>query len=193
MKRIETRLRPALKSVIGAATERWLEPTYGKLAVLATGQTFTRNMAYTHAAALFLRSGALTEARAAIVNIPSWRRQPEPLAWMTEIALRENAAAEYWPLIAELAWIAPTMLAAQLDAQLPNSSAHQALASVLRLYQEFGRKAELDAEDDESAWFPAWLLIEHPELLPLLRTAQPHQTPPVRCVSLLIDLLICER
>ena len=189
LENIETKLLPALQSVIGAGAQRWLEPVYAELAVRASGQPFTRDSAHTHAAGLFLRSGALPEARAAIKQIPSWRRIPEPLAWMTEIALRENAPAEYWPLIAELAWIAPALI----EAQFANGATHKAPLSVLRLYQEFCSKAELDTEDDESAWFPAWLLLEHPELLPLLRTAQPHTTPPARCAFLLIDLLLGER
>ena len=189
LENIETKLLPALQSVIGAGAQRWLEPVYADLAVRASRQPFTRDSAHTHAAGLFLRSGALPEARAAIMQIPSWRRIPEPLAWMTEIALRENAPADYWPLIAELAWIAPTLL----EALFADFRAHNAQRSVLGLYQEFCCKAELDAEEDECAWFPAWLLLEHPELLPLLRTAQPHLIPPARCAFLLIDLLLGER
>ena len=125
----------------------------------------------------------------AVVAIPSWRRIPEALAWMTEIALREDQPDEYWPLVAELAWIAPALLATLLAA-----GAHRAAsATVLRYYREFCSEAEADGECDELAWLPAWLLIEHAELLPRLRTAHLHDSRPARSAALLIDLLLGER
>jgi hypothetical protein len=187
--RIETQLLPSVQKLLGTdAAQRWIEPVYLDLARAAAGKPFSRIQSCTHAAGLFLRAGALLEARAATAEILSWRRIPEPLAWMAEIALRKNEPEEFWPLLAELAWIAPTLfveLLARLDVRA-NS------AIVVRLYHEFGNKAEID-ESDEAAWFPAWLLVEHPELLPFLRRAQHYDSRPARCAALLIDLLIGER
>ena len=189
LQHIETQLQPAIQRVVGTKAARWLAPVYNKLALAAQNHPFSRNTAQTHAGSLFLRANVLTEARIAISSIPSWRQLPEPLAWMCEIALRENNPAEYWPLIAELAWIAPALLEAQLTALQKEAVP----SSVLLLYKKFCSTVELDAEEDELSWFPAWLLIEHPELQPLLRTAHAPYTPPARCASLLIDLLISER
>ena len=100
LQHIETQLQPAIQRVVGTKAARWLAPVYNKLALAAQNHPFSRNTAQTHAGSLFLRANALTEARIAISSIPSWRQLPEPLAWMCEIALRENNPAEYWPLIA---------------------------------------------------------------------------------------------
>ncbi|MFZ4537631.1 hypothetical protein [Propionivibrio sp.] len=187
VERIETRLLPPLQKLIGSDTaQRWIEPVYGELARAVAGQAFNRSLANGHAAGLFLRAGELALARAAVAEIPSWRRIPEPLSWMAEIALREGVPDDYWPLVAELAWIAPALLAAVIPRAAP--------ATVLRLCREFSTDAELDDdENDESTWFPAWLLVEHPELLPCLRTVQPNDSIPARSAALLIDLLIGER
>lgn len=193
LERIEEHLLPSVQKLLGAAAaQRWIEPVYLDLARAAAGKPFSRHQSYTHAAGLLLRAGALIEARAAVAEIPSWRRIPEPLAWMAGIALRENEPDEFWPFLAELAWIAPALFAELLASQ----DARAGSAIVARLYHEFGSKAETDEGDDESdeaAWFPAWLLVEHPELLPFLRTAQQYNSRPARSAALLIDLLIGER
>ena len=191
LERIETQLLPSVRKLLGTdAAQRWIEPVYLDLARAAVGRSFSRDLACAHAAGLFLRAGALLEARAAVAEIPSWRRIPEPLAWMAEIALRENDPAEFWPLLAELAWIAPTLFAELLSRQNARADA----ATVVRLYHEFGNKAEIDEDEkDEAAWFPAWLLVEHPELLPFLRSAQHYDSCPARSAAVLIDLLIGER
>jgi hypothetical protein len=196
LERIETQLLPSVRRLLGTdAARRWIEPVYLDLARAIAGKPFSRGLSSTHAAGFYLRAGALGEARAAVVEIPSWRRIPEPLAWMADIALRENSPAEFWPYLAELAWIAPTLFAELLARQ----DARASTATVVRLYREFGKKAEMDEEDnvsdesDEAAWFPAWLLVEHPELLPFLRTVQHYNSRPARSAALLIDLLIGER
>lgn len=190
LERIETQLLPSVQKLLGTdAAQRWIEPVYLDLAQGAVGKSFSRGLSSTHAAALFLRAGALAEARAAVAEIPSWRRIPEPLAWMAQIALRENKSEEFWPLLAELAWIAPalfTELLAGLDERASS-------ALIRRLYREFGSTAEVDDESDEASWFPAWLLVEHPELLPFLRTAEHYSSRPARSAAVLIDLLIGER
>ena len=187
IERIETQLLPVLKKVIGTdAAQRWIAPVYGELARSATGQAFSRSEANAHSASLFLRAGELIPARAAVEGIPSWRRIPEPLAWMTEITLRQNLPDEYWPLTAELAWIAPALLAPLFAQTAP--------ATLIRLYREFCAEADdQDGEGDTGSWFPAWLLVEHPDLLPFLRTAHAYDSRPARSAAVLIDLLIGER
>ena len=190
LERIEMQLLPSVQKLLGTdAAQRWVEPIYLDLARAAAGTPFSRSQSSTHAAGLLLRAGAVAEARAAVAEIASWRRIPEPLFWMTEIALRENKPAEFWPLLAELAWIAPALL----EALLAGLGAHATPAQVHRLYREFGSAAEVDDDGDEASWFPAWLLVEHPELLSFLRTVQHHSSRPARSATVLIDLLIGER
>lgn len=190
LEHIETRLLPPLQGLLGSnAAQCWVAVAYGELARAARGQAFNRKLAMAHAAALFLRAGELALARAAVADIPSGRRIPVVLGWMTEIALRENSPEHYWPLLAELAWIAPTRLGGLLTAT-PRGLAPE---TVLRLHREFCSVADADGEEDETVWFPSWLLVEHAELLPLLRTAQPHDSRPARSAALLVDLLLGER
>ena len=186
VQQLEAQLRPSLTKVLGAdAAQRWLEPVYGDIALAVAGQPFVRESAAAHAARLFLRANQLASARAAVTQVPSWRRIPEPLAWMTEIALRDKDPDEYWPLAAELAWIAPSLF----GEVFPRSAS----AAELRLYQAFLAEGEADGESDERAWFPAWLLVRHAELLRFLRPAQRFDSRPARSAALLVDLLLGER
>ena len=186
VQQIEAQLRPSLTRVLGAeAAQRWLEPVYGDIARAVDGQPFTREFAAAHAAGLFIRANQLSSARAAVTQIPSWRRIPEPLAWMTEIALRDKDPDEYWPLTAELAWIAPSLFGEVFPRAAP--------AADLRLYQAFLAEAEADGESDERVWFPAWLLVRHAGLLGFLRSAQRFDSRPARSAALLVDLLLGER
>ncbi|MDR2113618.1 MAG: hypothetical protein LBQ62_11085 [Candidatus Accumulibacter sp.] len=186
--RIDTQLYPALCRVLGEkAARRWLEPLFSRLAGGAAARVFHREHARVYAGALFLRANDLAAARAAIHRVPSWRRIPEPLAWMTEIAWRENNPAEYWPLAAELAWIAPSLFDPLLSRAAPEA--------VRRLYADFlsGFEPDDEGEHPEAAWFPAWLLVEHGELLEHFRPIDPHPSKPARCAALLVNLLTGER
>ncbi|MDR3221438.1 MAG: hypothetical protein LBU46_05435 [Candidatus Accumulibacter sp.] len=183
---IDAQLWPALRRLFGEDSAlRWLEPLFKGLAACAATRTFQREHALTHAGALFLRGNDLAAARAAVGGIPSWRRIPEPLSWMTEIAWRENSPAEYWPLSAELAWIAPSLLDSVLSRAAPDA--------VRRLYGAFLSEFEADGESNAPAWFPAWLLVEHSELLEYFRPLDPHPSHPARCTALLVSLLTGER
>jgi hypothetical protein len=186
---IDTEILPALRRLLGKDdAARWLEPVFNGLAGVPAAGVFRREHALTHAGALFLRGNDLAAARAAVRRIPSWRRIPEPLAWMTEIAWREDRPEEYWPLSAELAWIAPSLFDPLLSRAAPDAVRH--------LHGAFLSEFESDESDDESrvsVWFPAWLLVEHSELLDHFRLADPHPSAPARCAALLVDLLTGER
>jgi hypothetical protein len=183
---IDARLAPALRRLFGEdSASRWLEPLFRDLAASPAARAFRREHASTFAGALLLRAKDLVAARAAVERIASWRRIPEPLAWMTEIAWRENGPAEYWPLSAELSWIAPSLFDSLLPCAAPEA--------VRRLHGAFLSEFEADDDDGDSAWFPAWLLVEHGELLEYLRPVEPHPSNPARCAVLLVNLLIGER
>jgi hypothetical protein len=104
---------------------------------------------------------------------------------MTEIAWREDRPAEYWPLSAELAWIAPSLFDSILSRAAPEV--------VRRAFRAFLSEFEPDDESGEAAWFPAWLLVEHSELLEYFRPIDPHPSSPARCAALLVNLLTGER
>jgi hypothetical protein len=184
---IDARLAPALRRLLGEdSASRWLAPLFKGLAASPAARTFRREHALTHAGALFLRGKDFAAAREAVTRIPSWRRIPEPLSWMTELAWRENEPAEYWPLSAELAWLAPSLF----DSLLPRAAPE----AVRRLHGAFLREFESDDErDDPSSWFPAWLLVEHSELLEHFRPIEYHSSNAARCAAVLVNLLTGER
>ncbi|MDR2451028.1 MAG: hypothetical protein LBE85_04495 [Candidatus Accumulibacter sp.] len=183
---IDTELAPALRRLLGEdSAGRWLAPLFDALAASPAARTFRREHALTHAGALFLRGNDLAAARAAVTRIPSWRKIPEPLSWMTEIAWREDRPAEYWPLSVELAWIAPSLFDSVLS---------RAPEAVRRLHGAFFSEFESDeGSDDSSSWFPAWLLVEHSELLEYFRPLEYHPSNAARCAAVLVNLLTGER
>ena len=190
---IEATLRPLLGKLLGeSGAKRWLEPFHARLAESVLLLPFSRRYAEAHAASLFLKADRLAPARAAVESVASWRQIPETLAMMTEIALRENKAEEFWPLLAELAWIAPALLKKLLQ------ELRVVVPPVVQRYlrefdSEFCAESEAEQQVEEMAWFPAWLLVEHGELLPVLRLAQANESPPARSTGLLVNLLLEER
>ena len=93
-----------------------------------------------------------------------------------------------WPLLAELAWLAAPRLA-----MTARDIADPLLTRLLRRFED-----DVDPGDQAGihplAWFPAWLLIDQPALLPLLREAQSGQhSAPEQVFRLLVELLGLER
>ncbi len=193
VQQLESGLLPPLHQLLGeSAAQAWLAPAYAKLAEAALPHPFSRQHPEAHAAALFLKAGLSSPARTAVNSIASWRQIPEPLAWMSEIALRENRAEEFWPLLAELAWIAPALLNRLLRERKSVLPA-VVLRYVSEFHTEFCADSDVEQRVDEIAWLPAWLLIEHSELQPALRLAHASDSPPARSAALLINLLLDER
>ena len=162
----------------------WARPLWAALARTAAALDYDNAQPEIHAAPLWLAAGAPGDARSAIERIPSWRRIPAPLAWMSEIEIRHGAPEAWWPLLAELAWLAPERLEPLLVA---------APVAVNRLKMQFLGEFENNGEHHDLAWFPAWLLIHHGELRDLLRPAQPAHSEPARAFLLVLDLLHLER
>ena len=183
---------PAAQSQFGAAAAAaWLAPLWRGLADCAAALPFNAAQADNHAAALWLNVGDATsafEAVKAIERIESWRRIPAPLGWMALARYRSEGLDNIWPLLAELAWLAPPRFgqtARALDDPL--------LKRLLRRFDE-----QFDLGDgqvaDPLAWFPAWLLTEQPGLLPrLLGAGTGQHSEPERGFRLVAELLGLER
>jgi hypothetical protein len=183
---LESRLAPAAQALLGADdAHRWRAARLRELAARAARLPWQATQPQAHAAGWYAAAGAWPEALAAATAIASWRLQPQPLAWAAEASWRHLGADAGWPLLAELAWLAPARAAALLTTLAATPDGRR-LARWAAAFE-----AELDGEDH--AWFPAWLLVEQPLLAGPLATAQAlRETPPERAFKTLLALLRLE-
>jgi hypothetical protein len=186
-RRLDTESAPAACRAFGEAdAAAWLRPLRRTLAQRAAALPFVAARADDHAAPLWLQAEAWAEAAAAVQRIESWRRIPAPLAWMLEARCRADGIGACWPLLAELAWLAPQRLAA-LRPRLPDPLLQRPL-------QRFDAEFDGDGNADDLAWFPAWLANAQPALAPRLAAAEPgRHDAPERAFRLVVELLGLER
>jgi hypothetical protein len=187
---LEQQVAPAAQQTMGAtAAELWLRPQWCALAERCVGLPFQSAHADHHAAALWLKGQNWTAAAQAVQSIESWRRIPAPLLWMTQARYQIDGLDRCWPLLVELAWMAPQKIAALFEA-LNDRLLH-------RLHKQFNAEFEdtVDAQAAQTlAWFPAWLLTSTPALAPHLGQALAgQQTEAERGLRLVLDLLALER
>ena len=180
-------IAPAARRAMGAAdAERWLRMRWQALAARAGGLPFQPAQADDHAAPLWLRAANWQAAADAVAGIASWRRIPAPLAWMLQARLQLQGLPANWPLLAELAWLAPDRLAS-----VARAVSQPILQALLR---QFAQDFDDGDERSDLVWFPAWVLIEQPALAAALTQAQPSQhSAPEQAMRLLLELLGLER
>lgn len=191
--RLETLVQPAAEKLMSTAQARaWLAAGWRNLAEDALELAYTPGSPLAHAASMYLRAGDWAAAEVAVLNIPSWRRIPQPLAWMAEARLAQAGLADAWPLLFELAWLDP----AACDALIRR----QTLPVLVRLLHDFDVEFENDTADAQDsqhhpcAWFPAWSLIVEPSLAPHLRESQAGTGEhPERVARLMLDILTMEK
>lgn len=179
---------PAARLLLRGEAAGWLAPMWCHLAQRCAALPYRAEQCEAHAAANWLRGGNFDAAARAVLTIESWRRIPQPLAWMLRARHAVLGLDSTWPLVAELAWLSPRRLAEVLPAlQDP-------------LLDRLRRRFELEFEPDEAgdpealAWFAAWVLNDQPALLPRLRVAEPGlDSLPERAFRSLCELLGLER
>ena len=179
---------PAAFAVLGAGGAAWLTPLWRRLAERAAVVPFSISAADAHAAPLWLLAGEPAAAAAAVQAIPSWRRIPAPLSWMVRARHGLDGLDAVWPLLVELAWLAPRRLAPCAR------DLHEPLLE--RLLRRCEAECEACADDaaDLLAWFPAWLLNDQPALMSHLLQARPGlEREPERAFRLMGRLLGLER
>jgi hypothetical protein len=184
---LDQEVAPAAQRVMGAAdAERWLRTRWQALAARAAGLPYQPLKADDHAAPLWLRAANWQAAADAVAGIASWRRIPAPLAWMLHARLQLQGLPANWPLLAELAWLAPDRLDGVTRA-VPQPMLHA-------LLRQFEQDFDGGGERSDLSWFPAWALIEQPALATALTQAQPSQhSAPEQAMRLLLELLGLER
>lgn len=186
---LEAALVPAAAQVFGAQAGAWLQTLWRQVAAAAAGLDFDPRRARSHAAQFLLRGDDYPGAADAVRRIASWRRKPVPLAWMTEAVCRdcalEGGFSAGWPLLAELAWLAPPRFAALAE--------RLTTPPLTLLRQRFGREFEGDDEVVD-AWFPAWACLADASLADGLKLAQwPTDSRPERAARCIVGLLTLER
>jgi hypothetical protein len=173
-------------AVFGRTAQAWLSPLWAELAAAVADYPFDPGHEALHAAPLLLRAGHWADAAIRIEGIASWRRQPVPLAWMIEARCRIAGFDAIWPLLAELAWMAPR----RAQALAPRLAQPELNGLVRRFDAEF----EGEGTADDFAWFPAWALVAVGRLAAGLRLAQGGaDTRPERCARIVLGLLALER
>lgn len=180
---LEGAVIPAARRVLPTHTvQAWLTPCWRALAQRATGLVYCGAEAEHHAAPLWLCAGDWQSARESIEQIESWWRIPPPLAWMTEAQYRAGGLDAAWPLLAELAWLAP----ARFAALLPTLGD----ASLDALRRRFDAEFPGIGEVDDYAWFATWLLVVKPALARQLEKARVRRDQaPSRATALLGEIL----
>jgi hypothetical protein len=164
----------------------WLLPLWRLAAQRAAPLPFRAAHAEEHAAALWLRAREWQAAAHAVAGIESWRRIPAPLAWMVQIRHRIDGLDVAWPLLAELAWLAPARFGAVV----------QALGDPVldKLRRQFDASFEGRGDATDLAWFPAWLLTQKSGLARLLGAAQPSgSSEPEQTMRVLVEIIGLER
>jgi hypothetical protein len=168
------------------AAGAWLVPCWRTLAQRAAALPFDADCSDHHAAPLWLQAGDWDAAKQAVERIASWRRIPAPLAWMTEARYRADGLDLAWPLLTELAWLAPARCVA-LISRLGD-------ASLDALRRQFDAEFIGTGELTDFAWFPAWLLTVKRGLADRLREAQlSRHVAAERATSMLLQILSLER
>ncbi len=176
----------AAHEVFGRAAQEWLSPLWAELAAAIVKVHFDSGNESLHAAPLLLRAGRWTDAAVCIESIESWRRQPAPLAWMIEARCRPGGFDAIWPLLAELAWMAPR----RAQALVPRLE----LPALDRIVRGFDAGFEGEGSPDDFAWLPAWALIADGRLAEGLRLAQDGaNTRPEYCARVVLGMLALER
>lgn len=176
----------AAHRVFGRDAHAWLAPLWVELAAAIADYPFDSGHEALHAAPLLLRAGHWADAVARVESIASWRRQPAPLAWMIEARCRIDGFDAIWPLLAELAWMAPRRARTFAPAL--------ALPELDQLVRGFDAEFEGEGTADDFAWFPAWAVIADGRLAPGLRLTQGGANTPAECCArLVLGLLVLER
>ena len=188
LKRLDGPVAKAAMAVLGGKeAPAWLAGQWRWLAERAGGVGWHPAQADAHAAALYLRGQAWSQAADAVEGIESWRRIPTPLLWMTQARWRGRGADAAWPLLAEALWMAPGRAAALLP-QL----ADRQLARLAERFEHLFDPAATAAAG--WAWLPAFALVDQPLLAgPLSSATPPPQTAPGTAFTVTMALLRLER
>lgn len=180
-------IQPAAIRVLGAQrAPSWLAPLWHAMARRSEVLRFRADRPDEHAAAFLSIARDWKAVVEAVNGIESWRRIPQPLAWMTQARYRLGGLATVWDLVAELAWLSPERLA-QLARLWGDPVLNRKLAKFNATFDGSGTTEDLE-------WFAAWVLTDEPGLAPRLAKAQRgNWTPAEQAMRAMVEILGFER
>lgn len=172
-------------AVLGVAQAlQWLRPIRQAIARAAEHLAYRADLAETHSGNLYLRSEDWAAAEHHTHRIANWRRIPCPLSWAATACFHQHGLDRAWPLLTELAWLAPARFEA-----LTQSLPAPALQRLVKAYER-----EHAASFGGTCWFPAWAVIAYPELSTAIRGATtPIHSAPEQAFHVAMSLLSLER
>ena len=185
---LESVITPAAQAALGTGARAWLAPLWQAQARHWAHLGFARQWPTAHSAPLWLRAHQWASARQSITTLsPDWRDNPVALGWMVQ-ALHGEAGTDsqdLWVCLIELAW---------RDTQCFSETARRIdLPALQRLLKPF--EARFASARNSHAWFPAWLVQEHPAATArLIERSRPcGDTPPEAAARLIVRILDVER
>ncbi|MCL2635815.1 MAG: hypothetical protein FWD50_04190 [Betaproteobacteria bacterium] len=183
---VENVIEPAARRLFGNNARQWVnDAAWQHLAVISARLPYCPSHPACHAAAAWMRAQTWQVAIESIMAIPNWRRLPVPLQWMATSTVRNNDLDGAWPLLMELAWMAPPAFAAVL-----RNLDDPVLSGLLK---DFEASFD-DNDDDQLCWFPALALAARPALLARVRNAAPARvTDATKAFGCVCGLLLLEK
>lgn len=182
----ETRIEPAAQRLFSSDAKPWMKTfVWRRLASVAAGLPYSVSHPTIHAAATWVRAQEWQAAIECIRAIPSWRRMPVLLEWMCLSMVRSGNLDEAWPLLMELAWMAPLAFSGVVR------NLHDLV--LLNLLKEFEALFD-DNGDDQLYWFPALAVTVKPALQTRVRgTAPAKVTDATNAFECVCNLLLLEK
>ncbi|MCL4722834.1 MAG: hypothetical protein KJZ90_00965 [Rhodocyclaceae bacterium] len=185
VERCDKEIARAAGMVLGPKGEEWMRHrVWARLADATVDLPFDSRWPTAFPADIWLRAGEFDLASASVERIPSWRSMPVPLRWKIMATVRAGGLDQAWPLIFELAWMAPEMLARTI-AELGDPLLVGLVDVTERIFE---------GADGAMCWLPACALITEPALAGIAvgaRTAK--ETDATRAYACVCALLSIER
>ena len=151
---IERRWLPAASSLLRAGARDFLTPIWRDVGQALEGIPFEAGGAKEHASWAYLNGLDWGNVKRTILEVPTWGSEPLLLTWLALARWRLAEHREAMRSWFALCWHFPGHFAECVESPtFPN-------ASLQRAWEE-ARDRDLDAAITP-AWFPAWMLIDHP-------------------------------
>jgi hypothetical protein len=155
---IRGEVHAAALATMGGKAADFMRPFWQDLAHAGRSHPYDAAIPQSFCAGLYLRCGDVRAAARAAESIPDWERNADALHWLAVARYRIDGLNTCLAPLMRLALLAPQQLSIAL--------AEIADPLLQRDWSAFHSTCDWLDPDDETAnaWFPAWYLVEHPEV-----------------------------